>query len=184
MQHCVFLGGEPGAGKTTTVRHVLASLGPCGSTTFTCGSVRGQLYPQTRVLVLGLYPEHEVFAGTDRLSTGVLHDLPALCTQLAHPYFASYALLSEGSRLFSQASLAVFAAAFPVKLVELQTRYGQKRRDARGPQRESFVRGIQTQVRHVFERYEQTLPCYHLCNDTVREMRRNVETILTLLKVL
>lgn len=183
MKAFVFLGGAPGVGKTTTVRSLLPALGPCASTQFRCGTVRGQLYPSTRVLLLGLYAENEVFAGTDRLSTALLCDIPALCEKLQHPFFEEYTLLAEGSRIFTRSCIELFSTNFPgkVTLVELCSEAALLRRKARGNQSESWVKGIQTQINNVFLAYQHTIPSYHLRNDTPTQLRRNVETLLSLL---
>lgn len=93
----LFVAGEPATGKTTLFRKVMSRLG-VGSAFQYESTVKGIHYPETRVWVLGLYPEGVTFGGTDKLAmTLITNAIPWLETVPK-----KHAVLIEGDRLCNQ----------------------------------------------------------------------------------
>lgn len=96
-------GGAPASGKTRLMRALLERRGLTRPRPFEFSLVKGQAYPEQKVLVWGLYPPGETFGGTDRLSMAVMPIAQMALAQLAsHPAWEGWRLLLEGDRLFSE----------------------------------------------------------------------------------
>lgn len=104
----VGIGGEPGVGKSTLMRRIIAKLNETygEALIIELDLLKGMIWNEgrsnERVIVFGKYPEGEKYPGTDKLSMAVQ---AAAVFFLAHPGFLNAHILFEGDRLFNESFL-------------------------------------------------------------------------------
>jgi len=144
----VYLIGEPGAGKSTLVRHLLAGLDaeavskPFAHTLY---RVDGQI----RIAQLGA--DHDTYPGTDRLSMGVLPKAVEFVAESTIPI-----IIAEGDRLATTKFLDSAAKTREVTLVLCHADRAllEQRRAIRGSnQNDTWLRGRQTKVHNLWTRW-------------------------------
>jgi hypothetical protein len=161
--------GEPATGKTALMRSILRRLG-LEYMKFKFGLLRGRAYTRDRY-VLGLYNDHEIFAGTDKLSMAVYGD--AIKFLKTRPATATVAF--EGDRLTRHNFLS------SVTYDELQLFHivcsedeRDRRHKARGDtQPRSFTQSRRTLIAGILARYK----AIELSNETAGELERNADQI-------
>lgn len=147
LKQTIFLVGEPGSGKTHTVRSFL----PVGSTPES-PLKRVFLHRVGEVCVLGKYEEGEKFAGTDRLDMSV------------HPHFEEWVrqesptkLIIEGDRLFNKRIFDfLLSEGHVLKLLQLNTenKIAADRRVERGTKQDpSFIASRSTKIENMVSAY-------------------------------
>jgi hypothetical protein len=173
MTHFIGIGGQPAAGKTTSMIEILADLGfydkenqwqdfkhglmrghytgfmqkaatPPGA------KVRGITVKTGKLIVLGRYDVEGPFKGTDKLSMGVMGD--ESWWKLIFDRNNSVCLF-EGDRLFNATFLRACADNGNTRsLYWLNTSRDEcdKRRAQRGPQNQSWVNGRVTKSENLF----------------------------------
>jgi hypothetical protein len=137
---------------------------------FKFGLLRGRAYTRDRY-VLGLYNDHEIFAGTDKLSMAVYGD--AIKFLKTRPATATVAF--EGDRLTRHNFLS------SVTYDELQLFHivcsedeRDRRHKARGDtQPRSFTQSRRTLIAGILARYK----AIELSNETAGELERNADQI-------
>lgn len=146
---------------------------------YRCGLVFGTAYPAHRVFVFGRYEPGVVFAGTDLFSMQAQKDVPVFWEN-ALATFPGWTFLGEGSRLstpsFLDETLRHDVALTLVHLT-LEEKTAQRRRDARGPQSDAWVRGVNTRINNLvygYSQYSVSRP-----NETVEQFTSNVAWLQT-----
>ena len=154
MQLCYYIG-EPGTGKTTRMRGILAELRKFEQDEFVKeGLVTYHLFAKQKVIVLGRYDDG-VFAGTDTWSKGVGPKFRQWLVDNAEK-FADYGVLGEGERLSNNPNLDAMFATGKMKLVLLKVSEEEleRRRAARNnTQNESWMKGMRTRIANLCAKY-------------------------------
>ena len=165
--------GEPGVGKTTLVTRLLAECGQpvrCDA-----GLLKMQLYP-AGVLALGIY-DGSTFAGSDRLSMGVMPHALEAASQLEQLFPDEVTVLFEGDRLMCAPFLNRLSNLdLELKLIKLEVtpKVAAARRAARGgKQNEGWVKGRITKV----ERLSASYPFEVWANDAEEQAEQNLSKL-------
>jgi uridine kinase len=141
----IAIGGEPGAGKTTLMKKLIASLGVEPK----YDAVKLVPYLQKdNVYVLGKYEEGEVFAGTDRMSMAVQPEAIKFLATLPE----NSVVLYEGDRLFTASFLEDCLDKYDLKIVYLSTTKDvrKERYAERGSnQNETWLAGRESKVANI-----------------------------------
>jgi hypothetical protein len=172
--------GLPGTGKSTLFRRLIeefmqrSSMLPAAA-----GLAVGEEYPGVRVVVLGKYaPEHD-FPGTDRLSMAAQKDCLEYLSMLnGSPRYNGSTVLFEGDRL---ATISFFeqlqqrGILFEIYILTApQAMLEQRRIDRGSKQSETFIKGRETKLRNICERFS----CHELPNATFANQKALVEELL------
>lgn len=168
----VGLIGVPGSGKTTIARALIAQFPEEGWTDFRFGKVRGEYHVDSKFLVLGLYREQGLFAGTDRLSMAVMPDALKLAARIEGDK-RFRAVFWEGDRLATSAFIAaiggqVFRVSASAELVR------ERRKDRGSNQNESWINGRESKV----NRLAVEFGLEDLNNETAADIGINAEIVL------
>jgi len=177
MRKIVAVGGEPATGKSTLVKELIQPLEPPKA--FHLGSCHGLSFEKSKLIVLGQYPKHHAFGGTDRLSMAVQpHAKQLLETLAGNPSYQNYALLFEGDRLFNQSFLNFCftldlseAPSCAIYVLEASDHTKTFRHQSRGDtQPQSWLKGRITKV----ARLKAAFPCHCLPSDSVTDLEGNL----------
>lgn len=149
MKRVVYLIGEPGAGKTTLMRELVAPWEPIvHAKPFAHIEYLTQYANGERVVQIG--KDRGTFSGTDALSMGVQRNA------VSWLYVCEYdTILAEGDRLANDGFFAAAQAVGGLVLVHVATPSSicEARRKARGPQNEAWVRGRITKVEKLLAKW-------------------------------
>lgn len=175
-------GGTPTSGKTTLMRYIVKELGS-GSVKKN-GLLMYQHHPSSKCLVLGSYAKAG-FGGTDRLSMAVQPiALGVIQSWASNSEMKDWTVLFEGDRLFNQSflkslvdipSLDYYLFMLTVS-PETQHRRHKDRKDS---QNETWLKGRLTKCKRLQESIEDLTV---LKNETVDDLKRNVEIMLKIIK--
>jgi hypothetical protein len=147
--------GEPGTGKTTLMRGILAEYRKVEADEWVKeGLVTYHLFAKQKIIILGKYDDG-VFAGTDTWSKGVGPKWRQWLVDNAEK-FADYVVLGEGERLSNAPNMDAMFAEEGMKLVclEVSDKELERRRAARNnTQNESWMKGMRTRIANLCEKY-------------------------------
>jgi hypothetical protein len=148
--------GQPGTGKTTKMRGILAELRKVEDDEFVKeGLVTYHKFAKQKVIVLGRYDDG-TFAGTDTWSKGVGPKFREWLTAALEMY-SDWVIYGEGERLSNQPNMDVmFNENIGMKLVclEVSEEELERRRAARNnTQNESWMKGMKTRIANLCKRY-------------------------------
>lgn len=166
------------------MRSFLPNLGVPLERPYRCGLFRGRYYPHKNVLLLGSYEnEQEIFAGTDRLSMGVLRDRDRFLQEICHDDVREWILLAEGSRLFTRAFIAPLLVHMSVVLCVLSAGKGEeeRRRNMRSSQNAHWVRGVETRIAHICAEFSTQCTLLEWSSRGIGDIEKNGEALLELL---
>lgn len=172
----IAIGGVPGSGKSTLVRHLIETTTTGPRERFAEG-VFGHKLPDWSAIVLGTYDDpEEMFPGTDKLSMAA-HGPSLWLLEKLGTENQTRTVIFEGDRLFSSEFLAS-AAAIPgvsvqVVMIEATPDTLKQRRTERGSnQSAAFLKGRKTKVLGVVNnaRLRSFVVC--LPNNTEQEHQR------------
>lgn len=179
----VGIGGEPASGKTTLMKNVIGEWSD--GRAVKVGLVEAIQYKRERVIVIGDY-EPGRFAGTDRLSMGVMPDakkfLRLVC---ANRVFEGYTLLFEGDRLFCGAWMEFVEGvvgkerAHWIVLVADRAAIAERHANRRDTQTMTFLKGRRTKYERLAALYEVRT----LRNDNAEDLERNILVLKELLSL-
>lgn len=179
----IAIGGEPATGKTTLMRGVLEIMGPKNFVPWQYKLVRGHLSMVNRLLILGLYDDAQTFAGTDRLSMGVMPDAVGMLAEFGELFPGradQMTILFEGDRLFNAKFLAAcgtIAETMPIVLTT-SAEAKKERHEKRGDnQTEKWLKSRETKLRNI----QKEIRCVEWRSETDRDQREN---LINLLKIL
>ena len=140
------MGGIPTSGKSTIVKRVIRGLDePELIEPMT-------LFPCQRhgdVLIVGRYPDGEMFGGTDRMSYGAISKFSDFILQ---EYPKHRHIVIEGDRFFTMKNIEWIVSGFKSRVYVLQVSLGEetKRHYLRqDKQKEIWLKGKRTQIQHV-----------------------------------
>jgi hypothetical protein len=175
----LFVLGAPGTGKSILLRSFLQSLGSFGES-YQYNLITGQWFSDYSLLVLGEYVSEESFPGTDRWSMEVQRCAAGFWQDIAQQ---SCTVLGEGSRIATRPFIDAARISTLVSLVFLQvhTDILQARREWRGKQNASWVKGIETRIENLQHYYQNQLPCFTWKNETDQDLTRNLNALHTML---
>ena len=141
----IAIGGEPGAGKTTLMKKLIATLGV--EPKYDAFKLVPYLQ-KDNVYVLGKYEEGETFAGTDRMSMAVQPEAIKFLATLPEDSVVLY----EGDRLFTSSFLEDCLGKYDLDIVYLSTTKNirSKRYEERGSnQNETWLAGRESKVANI-----------------------------------
>lgn len=148
--------GEPGTGKTTLMWEKLRELREQEQDELVKeGYVRYHKFAEQRVIVLGVYEEGAVFAGTDRLAKTAPPKFREWIVANREKY-DGWLLLSEGERFSNAPTLDHLFEHCNMKLVCLKVSEEEleRRRAARNNvQNESWMKGMRTRIENLCNKY-------------------------------
>lgn len=136
-----------------------------------------------RLLVVGIYEDAERFAGTDRLSMGVLPDAVEMLLNLGELFPGradQMTILFEGDRLFTKKFLeacAAIAETLPIVLTTSAEAKKVRHRDRGDTQTERWLRGRETKLRNI----QESIRCAVWRSETESHQRENLVNLLKLL---
>jgi hypothetical protein len=147
--------GEPGTGKTTLMRGILAEYSKVEDGEFVKeGLVTYHKFARQKVIVLGRYDEG-TFAGTDTWSKGVGPKFRQWLLDNREIY-RDWTVLGEGERLSNAPNMDAMFAEEGMKLVclEVSDKELERRRAARNnTQNESWMKGMRTRIANLCVKY-------------------------------
>ena len=139
--------GEPATGKSSIARNLIRELSLGEPLSY--GLLRGTQHHKQKIIVFGLYPENEIFGGTDRLSMAVQPDAEKFLR-----YIHDWNIFFEGDRLGNIKFLSFCKMVCETKIISLkcssQTKLHRhlKRNDT---QSDRFLKSRQTKIRNITE---------------------------------
>ena len=147
--------GEPGTGKTTLMRSILAEYRKVEQDEWVKeGLVTYHLFVKQKIIILGKYDDG-VFAGTDTWSKGVGPKFRQWLLDNASKY-EDYGVFGEGERLSNNPNLDAMFATGKMKLVCLKVSEKElkRRRAARNnTQSPSWMKGMRTRIANLCSKY-------------------------------
>jgi hypothetical protein len=147
--------GEPGTGKTTRMREILAEYRKVERDEMVeDGPVKYHRFNKQKVIVLGIYDD-STFAGTDRLSKSVGPKFREWLTTNSEKY-ADWGMFMEGERFMNAPSLEALFNQESMNLVclEVSEEELERRRKARNnTQDPKWMKGMKTRVANVCKNY-------------------------------
>ena len=154
-----FYFGEPGTGKTTLVRGILAEYRKVEQDEMVVdGPVKYHRFNKQKTLVLGIYDD-STFAGTDRLSKSCGPQFRQWLVDNAEKY-ADWGMFMEGERFMNDKTLPSLFEQESMNLVCLKVSEEEleRRRAARNnTQNESWMKGMKTRIANLRKRYTHTV---------------------------
>lgn len=180
LKQFIAICGEPGTGKTTLMRRLIEGFIP--GVEFESGLVRGVYFEKRKIILLGVYRDDEVFAGTDRLSMAVQ---PQVITWLKrindHSSYSNHTVVFEGDRLSSKKlfdAIRDYGIRREIFFLKVSEEERKRRYVLRGSnQAETFLRGRITKVENLSKAY----PHYNLNNETESDLTANVLIITNMI---
>ena len=155
----VYYIGQPGTGKTTKMRSILAELRKVEEDDLVeDGPVKYHRFNKQKVIILGIYDD-STFAGTDRWSKSVGPKFREWLTTNSENY-AEWVIYGEGERLSNQPNMDAMFNEESMKLVclEVSEEELERRRAARNnTQNESWMKGMKTRIANLRKRYTHTV---------------------------
>lgn len=158
------IGGEPATGKTTLVKRALDELRPLSPYRLASYRLlRFEQYKALRLVVLGEYPEGQIYGGTDRLSMAVQASaVDFLKNAIAAPQWDGVKILFEGDRLFNagfigaaRSLLGERAAFWVLRANPLEVERRQKLRGAN--QSPAWLKGRRTKIANLVNEFQPVL---------------------------
>jgi len=154
MQICYYIG-EPGTGKTTRMREILAEFRKVEADEWVKeGLVTYHKFAKQKIIILGKYDDG-VFAGTDTWSKGVGPKFREWLTANAEK-FADYGVLGEGERLSNNPNLDAMFDTGKMKLVLLKVseeELERRRQSRNNTQNKKWLLGMKTRIRNLCNKY-------------------------------
>lgn len=150
MTTAIYLIGEPGVGKTTTMRALLTRFQVAEAQKLQGQLWAEPLYDANFLVGYHLGKRRSIFSGTDALSMSVC---PTAINWLETTQPLPQWLLGEGSRLSTPKFLEVLHRKTDFLLVLLQAANAETRRESRGSsQNATWIRGRVTQANNLLKR--------------------------------
>ena len=154
MRICYYIG-EPGTGKTTRMRELLAEFRKAEADEWVKeGLVTYHKFAKQKIIILGKYDDG-VFAGTDTWSKSVGPKFREWLSANAEKY-REFDILGEGERLSNNPNLDAMFDTGGMKLVLLKVSESEleRRRAARNnTQDEKWLKGMSTRIANLCEKY-------------------------------
>lgn len=141
----IAIGGEPGSGKTTLMKEVLAAK------EWTKKYDAFKLVPYLQhenCYILGKYDEGEVFSGTDRMSMAVQPEAIKFLASLSPESIVVY----EGDRLFTASFLEHCVDNYDCEIVYLETdksTRAERYKERGSNQNETWLQGRETKISNI-----------------------------------
>jgi hypothetical protein len=159
IMRVVFFVGEPGTGKTTRMREILAEYRKVEVDEMVVdGPVKYHRFNKQKVLVLGIYDD-STFAGTDRLSKSCGPTFRQWLIDNEDKY-RDWGMFMEGERFMNDKTLPTLFEQESMKLVCLKVSEAEleRRRVARNnTQNEKWLKGMKTRVANVCKNYSHEI---------------------------
>jgi broad-specificity NMP kinase len=171
----IAIGGEPGSGKTTLMKEVLAA-----KEWKKCYDAF-KLVPYLQYencYILGKYDEGEVFSGTDRMSMAVQPEAIKFLASLP----ASSILIYEGDRLFTASFLEHCVDNYDCEIVYLETDRSirEDRYKERGSaQNETWLQGRETKISNILGNMSLMFNTVKFKNNNKDDQKKIVDYIST-----
>lgn len=150
-----FYCGEPGTGKTTLMRQIMAEYSKVEAPEFVeDGPVKYHRFNKQKTIVLGIYDE-STFAGCDKLSKSVGPKFRQWLVDNAEKY-KDWGLLMEGERFMNAPTLEALFQQESMKLVCLkvsETELERRRAARNNTQDAKWLKGMATRVANVCKNY-------------------------------
>jgi ABC-type dipeptide/oligopeptide/nickel transport system ATPase component len=151
MNKIIGITGEPGSGKTYSIKTILSNNQKGEWFTYKSGLLRFHKNELRKTIILGLYDNTSVFDGTDRLSMAVQPDAEKF---FLDNFLENYLIIFEGDRLFNCKYLCfieslqnTIASWF---CIDVDSEICQKQRDKRGTkQPDSFIKSRKTKIENI-----------------------------------
>ncbi len=155
----IYYIGQPGTGKTTRMREILAEYSKVEADEFVKeGLVTYHKFNKQKVIVLGRYDDG-TFAGTDTWSKGVGPKFRQWLIDNRETY-QDWSVFGEGERLSNQPNMNAMFEEESMKLVCLTVSEDEleRRRQARNnTQNESWMKGMKTRIANLCKQYPHTV---------------------------
>lgn len=177
MKQIVAIGGEPGTGKTTLMKEILEKIESWPENGDTWHEKKyGKLVPYLEngnIICLGTYHYDEVFGGTDRMSMACQPEVIEFIDSLPDDRLVMF----EGDRLFNSSFLDYCnqfdLSIYVLKATNLEERYKERGSD----QNKTWLQGRRTKIANVTKNLDLLDKITYLENQTIVDMKNNVETI-------
>lgn len=151
----VYYIGQPGTGKTTLMRGILAEYRKVEEDEFVeDGVVKYHRFNKQKVIVLGIYDEG-TFAGTDRWTKAAGPKFRQWLLDNRETY-SDWTCLGEGERLSNAPNMDAMFNEESMKLVclEVSEEELERRRASRNnTQNESWMKGMRTRIENLCKAY-------------------------------
>jgi pantothenate kinase len=176
------LGGEPATGKTTLMRRLIDEL-PDSHEEFKIETVRGRVYNDQEIIILGVYDDSEdTFQGTDRLSMSVLPEAKDMISNLEdHFGEGDWTILFEGDRLFTGKfinHILNLTQDLHLLFLDVDQDVIEKRHEDRGDdQTEQFINGRRTKYRRLRRRFDLREYQRVLENNNGEDLEKNYDIL-------
>jgi hypothetical protein len=150
-----FYVGEPGTGKTTLMRQIMAEYSKAEAPEFVeDGLVKYHRFNKQKTIVLGIYDD-STFAGCDKLSKAVGPKFREWLVANEEKY-KDWGLLMEGERFMNAPTLEALFQQESMKLVCLkvsETELERRRKARNNTQDTKWLKGMATRVANVCKSY-------------------------------
>ena len=140
------IGGVPCSGKSTLTRNIISGLGSAELVE------PMKLFPCQKhgdILVVGRYPEGEVFGGTDRLSYGTISKFREFIIQECSKYKH---IIIEGDRFFRMKDIEWLVSEYNAKIFVLTVSSSEEQRrhvERQDSQSEKWLKGRRSQISNI-----------------------------------
>lgn len=153
------LAGEPGSGKTTVFRNLIAKLGE--GTIKKEGLVVYTEYPEDKVFIAGKYEEGAVFAGSDATAKSCGPKYREwLLAKVNDPEYSNWRFYAEGERFSNSKFFDFFVNECPevhLYLLTADEKTLASRNVARSGQNDTWRKGMATRMRNLRNNYPMTV---------------------------
>lgn len=180
MMKVIAIGGEPGSGKSSLMKRVMADMGFDIHSPEKFGDlIYGYKVPNENLYILGKYEGEGYAQGTDRLSMAVQPKIVEWMKTLPQDTIILY----EGDRIFNQSFLEHCAEVSELHIIYLKTdasvreaRYKERGSD----QDEKFLRGRETKYANILANFGLREYIETMENNTLGQRERIVKHIAKL----
>jgi dephospho-CoA kinase len=174
----VAIGGEPGAGKTTLMKKLIATLGV--EPKYDAFKLVPYLQ-KDNVYILGKYEEGETFAGTDRMSMAVQPEAIKFLDTLP----SDAVVLYEGDRLFTSSFLENCLNKYDLEIVYLSTTKNiraERYKERGSNQNETWLAGRESKVANILSSLVLMWNVTRFENNNQEDQAAVLEAILEMVK--
>ena len=169
----IAIGGEPGSGKSTLMKEIIAYYGV--EPKYDAFKLVPYLQ-KDNIYILGKYEEGEAFSGTDRMSMAVQPEAVKFLKSLSNDSI----VLFEGDRLFTASFLEHCLDNYNLSIIYLSTTklIREDRYKERGSnQNETWLQGRETKISNIMSNLTLMFNTFKYVNNTLEEQKHILDVI-------